>query len=251
MNDERDRGAAGSPGPNGAVRGVGGGRTRESSQGSAANAVPGQAPRVGVLSLQGDFACHRRTLEALGVEAVRVTLPRDLAGLDALILPGGESTTMLRLLESTGLRAPLEAFVRDRPVLGTCAGIILLGTEVSPLPHPPFAVLDVTVERNAYGRQIDSFSAEVEAPVLGGPFHAVFIRAPRIRRIGAGVEPIARRGEEPVGVRSGRTVGLCFHPELTQDLRFHRWFLERVANLSLPALAATESDAAAPGRENA
>jgi pyridoxal 5'-phosphate synthase pdxT subunit len=198
------------------------------------------APRVGVLSLQGDFACHRASLESLGVETRRVTLPVDLDGLDAMVLPGGESTTMQRLLSATGLRAPLESFVRERPVLGTCAGVILLGREAEYLPAPPFGVLDVAVDRNAYGRQIDSFHAELEAPVVGGAFHGVFIRAPRLRRVGPTVEVVARRGPdgqgEPVGVRSGRIVGLCFHPELTSDLRFHRWFLTEVAGLALPAL---------------
>jgi 5'-phosphate synthase pdxT subunit len=194
--------------------------------------------RVGVLALQGDFARHGASLEALGATVVPVRLPEHLAGLDALVLPGGESTTMLRLMESSGLRQPLADFVRERPVLGTCAGVILLGAEAAHLPHPPFAALDITVERNAYGRQIDSFSAEIEAPVVGGRFHAVFIRAPRIGRVGAGVEVVAWRGagaqREPVGVRSGRVVGLCFHPELTADLGFHRWFLGEVA--CLPAL---------------
>lgn len=201
------------------------------------------APRVGVLSLQGDFACHRAALESLGVDVQRVTLPRDLEGLEAIVLPGGESTTMLRLLAATGLLEPLEAFVRTRPVLGTCAGVILLGTGAAGLPAPPLGVLDAVVERNAYGRQIDSFHAELDAPVVGGVFHGVFIRAPRIRRVGAGVEIVARRGPdgagEPVGLRAGRIVGLCFHPELTSDLRFHRWFLAEVAGLSLPALAAS------------
>ena len=214
------------------------------------------APKVGVLSLQGDFACHRASLESLGVEARRVTLPRDLEGLEAIVLPGGESTTMLRLLAATGLRAPLEAFVRERPVLGTCAGVILLGHGAAGLPAPPLAVLDVAVERNAYGRQIDSFQAELFAPVVGGAFHGVFIRAPRILRVGEGVEVVARRwnergsekgGEpmgEPVGVRAGRVVGLCFHPELTSDLRFHRWFLTEVGGLRLPASEAPAGPAA-------
>ena len=205
------------------------------------------APTVGVLSLQGDFACHRASLESLGVQVRRVSLPRDLEGLEAIVLPGGESTTMLRLLAATGLRAPLEAFVRERPVLGTCAGVILLGGGAAGLPAPPLAVLDVAVERNAYGRQIDSFEAELEAPVVGGAFHGVFIRAPRIVRVGEGVEVVARRRSEPglgprmespgepVGVRAGRVVGLCFHPELTSDLRFHRWFLTEVAGLRLAA----------------
>ncbi len=207
------------------------------------------APRVGVLSLQGDFACHRASLESLGVEVQRVTLPRDLEGLEAIVLPGGESTTMLRLLAATGLRAPLAAFVREKPVLGTCAGVILLGSGAAGLPALPLGVLDATVERNAYGRQIDSFHAELEAPVVGGAFHGVFIRAPRIRRVGDGVEVVARRGREPVGLRAGRVVGLCFHPELTSDLRFHRWFLTEVAGLRLPGLgpAAARQTAAARG----
>ena len=197
--------------------------------------------RVGVLSLQGDFERHARTLETLGVEPVRVTAPPDLAGLAALVIPGGESTTMLRLLAATGLRAPLETFVRGHPVLGTCAGLILLARDSGPLPEPTLGVLDVVVERNAYGRQIDSFSDAVEAVPLGGSFPGVFIRAPRIRRVGPGVSVVAWRvgggagSSEPVGVRQGGTVGLCFHPELTGDLRLHRWFLEEVAMLSLPA----------------
>jgi 5'-phosphate synthase pdxT subunit len=203
-----------------------------------------------VLALQGDFERHEAALEALGAAVVRVALARDLDGLDALVLPGGESTTMLRLMGANGLRAPLEEFVRTRPVLGTCAGLILLGTEAEGLPAPPLRALDVSVERNAYGRQIDSFSAPLESPAVGGEFPGVFIRAPRIRRVADGVEVIAWRREggrrEPVGVRSGRIVGLCFHPELTLDLRFHRWFLTAVAGVSLPAPAE-----GAPAREEA
>lgn len=194
-----------------------------------------RVPNVGVLSLQGDFERHRASLEALGARVVRVSLPGHLEGLDALVLPGGESTTMLRLLEVTGLRAPLEAFVRSRPVLGTCAGVVLLGHGPGDLPAPPLGVLDIAVERNAYGRQVDSFSAPLETRVAAG-FRGVFIRAPRIRRVGPGVEVVARRAAdgEPVGVRAGRAVGLCFHPELTPDLSFHRWFLADVAGLALP-----------------
>ena len=198
--------------------------------------------RVGVLSLQGDFERHGRALETLGVEPVRVTLPGDLEDVQALVMPGGESTTMLRLLETTGLRAPLEAFVRARPVLGTCAGLILLAREAGELPAPPLGVLDVAVERNAYGRQIDSFSAEVEVPAVGGSFAGVFIRAPRIRSVGSGASVIARRGEEPVGVRQGLAVGLCFHPELTGDLRLHRWFLAEVAGLAVAAESAAAGE---------
>jgi 5'-phosphate synthase pdxT subunit len=214
-----------------------------------------QLPRVGVLALQGDFERHTAALESLGVEVVRVALPRDLERLDAIVLPGGESTTMLRLMSANGLREPLAAFVRERPALGTCAGVILLGTEADGLPAPTLGALDVSVERNAYGRQIDSFSEAVECPALGGTFPGVFIRAPRIRRVAETVDVIARRAGgsgagEPVGVRSGRVVGLCFHPELTSDLRFHRWFLTEVAGLALPAAEAGEP-AARPREEAA
>ena len=193
------------------------------------------------------------SLEALGARAMRVVTAADLEGLDALVMPGGESTTMLRVMAVNGLREPLERFVRERPVMGTCAGVILLGTESSGLPAPTLGVLDLTVERNAYGRQIDSFSEPIDAPVVGGTFPGVFIRAPRIRRVGNGVDVIARRTPEkggapegePVAVRAGLAVGLCFHPELTSDLRFHRWFLSDVAGLSLPAAA---ESAAVPAR---
>jgi len=196
-------------------------------------------PRVGILSLQGDFARHGAALAALGAEPVRISRPEHLPDLEALIMPGGESTTMLRLLEATGLRAPLEAFVKGRPVLGTCAGLVLLAKEAGALPAPTLGLLDVSVERNAYGRQVDSFSCLLEVPALGGPFDAVFIRAPRIRRVGPGVEVVARAaGGEPVAVRAGRVAGLAFHPELTPDHRFHRWFLAEVAGLALPVESA-------------
>src|SRR6185436_9490590 len=150
-------------------------------------------PRVGVLSLQGDFAKHRDALEAIGAEPGRVSLPRDLEGLDALVLPGGESTTMLRLIEATGLREPLQRFVHEKPVLGTCAGVILLSRESDRLPFPTLGALDVTTTRNAYGRQIDSFDAPLDAPDFGDGLEGVFIRAPRITRVGAGVQVIAWR----------------------------------------------------------
>jgi len=217
-----------------------------------------RVPRVGVLALQGDFACHAASLGALGVDGRRVARPQDLDGLDALVLPGGESTTMLRLIESQRLREPLERFLPEKPVLGTCAGVILLGGDSAPLPAPPFGVLDVSVERNGYGRQIDSFCAEIEAKAVGGRFPGVFIRAPRIRRVGPSVEVVAWRrsdgaeeASEPVGVRRGNTVGLTFHPELTSDLRFHRWFLAEVAGLDVPEApvsGATTGTPAARGR---
>jgi len=200
--------------------------------------------RVGVLGLQGDFERHARSIEALGLESARVSLPEHLEDLAALILPGGKSSTMLNLLESTGLRAPLERFVRERPVLATCAGLILLAREADRLERPTLGVLDVAVGRNAYGRQVHSFTERVHMPALGGAFPGVFIRAPRITSVGPLAEVIATRelpggrDGEVVGVRSGRAVGLCFHPELTSDLRVHRWFLSDVAALSVPAASA-------------
>jgi 5'-phosphate synthase pdxT subunit len=206
-------------------------------------------PRVGVLSLQGDFERHGVALAALGAEPVRVTQPAHLEGLAALIVPGGESTTMLRLLEATGLRAPLEAFVRTRPVLGTCAGLVLLAREAGTLPAPTLGLLDIAVERNAYGRQIDSFSRAIEIPAVGGAFDAVFIRAPRIRDVGPGVEVVARAADgEPVAVRAGRIAGLAFHPELTGDRRLHRWFLTEVAGLTLSNGAGPGAPTAGAGR---
>ena len=190
---------------------------------------------MGVLSLQGDFALHAAALSELGCEPVRVSLPEHLHALAALVLPGGESTTMLRLLDSTGLRAPLERAVRELPVLGTCAGLILLAREADKLPRPTFGVLDITAARNAWGRQVHSFAGPVSVPGLGGDLQGVFIRAPRITRVGAGIQVIARYGDEPVGVRHGRVAALAFHPELTGDRRLHAWFLRDVAGLSLAA----------------
>jgi len=190
---------------------------------------PAGAPRVGLLSLQGDYEKHREALRTLDAEAVRVSLPEHLAGLDALIVPGGESTTMLRLLEATGLRSGVERFVRTKPVLGTCAGLILLSRTADRLPAPTLGVIDVTTERNAWGRQVHSFSAPVDVAPLGGPFDGVFIRAPRVTRVGRGVEVFATLDGEPVGVRQGRAAALTFHPELTGDPRLHAWFLREVA----------------------
>lgn len=189
------------------------------------------APRVGLLSLQGDFERHREALLPLGAEVLRVSLPEHLAGLDALILPGGESSTMLRLLDATGLRAGVERFVREKAVLGTCAGLILLAKGADRLPAPTLGVLDITAERNAWGRQVHSFSGAVDVAPLAGPFDGVFIRAPRITRVGRGVEVVATLAGEPVGVRQGRVAAFTFHPELTPDPRLHAWFLREVAGL--------------------
>lgn len=191
------------------------------------------APRVGVLSLQGDYAKHGEMLRGLGAEAVRVSLPEHLHALDALVLPGGESSTMLRLLDATGLRTPLERFVRTKPVLGTCAGLIVLAKDADRLPSPPLAVIDITAVRNGYGRQVHSFHDAVDVAPLAGAFDGVFIRAPRITGVGRGVEVIATREGEPVGVRQGRAVAIAFHPELTSDSRLHAWFLRDVAGLAV------------------
>lgn len=199
-----------------------------------ANAAPqGAAPRVGVLSLQGDFEKHGVMLRALGCEAVRVSLPEHMSGLDALILPGGESSTMLRLLEHTGLRAPIEKWVRHKPVLGTCAGLILLARSADKLPRPSLGAIDIDAARNAWGRQVHSFTDAVEVAAFADPFAGVFIRAPRIERVGRAVQVIATYRGEPVGVRQGSAVAITFHPELTDDTRLHAWFLTEVAGLAV------------------
>ncbi len=189
-----------------------------------------------MLSLQGDFALHAAALRDAGAEPVRVSLPEHLdASLAALVLPGGESSTMLRLLDSTGLRSTLETFVREKPVFGTCAGLLLLAQDADRLPRPTLAALDIDARRNAWGRQVHSFTADVAAEPAGGNVPGVFIRAPRITRVGRGVQVIARLGEEPVGVRQGKLVALTFHPELTPDRMLHRWFLRDVAGLPVTA----------------
>ncbi len=198
-----------------------------------AEAIPGK-PLVGVFALQGDFARHRAAWERAGARTREVRTAADFAGLDALSLPGGESTTMLRLLGVLGLRAAFDDAVRRLPVFATCAGAILLGKGAAHLPAPTCGTIDVDVLRNAYGRQIDSFEAAVDAPAFGGsaPVTGVFIRAPRFTRVGPGVEVVARLDGEPVGVRDGRHVALAFHPELTDDARPFAWFLRTVLGAS-------------------
>lgn len=182
--------------------------------------------RVGVLALQGAFREHRQALERLGESVREVRLPRDLVGLRALLLPGGESTTMARLAASTGLDTALKDFHQAGGALwGTCAGAILLAREVrNPGVQPRLALIDLTVERNAYGRQVDSFEAEVQVNGLGA-FHGVFIRAPRIVRTGPSVEVLAEYRGDPVIARQGRVWVSTFHPELSGDDRLHAEFL--------------------------
>ncbi len=183
--------------------------------------------RIGVVAIQGDFAAHVRALTAAGVEAVAVRKPSDLVGLAGLVMPGGESTAMLHGMRRDGLEVALADFLAARrPVLGTCAGLILLARSVSAPPQRSFGVLDVDVRRNAYGTQLDSFRSVVDAGSAFPGLSAVFIRAPRIVRAGPGVEVLARVEGDPVLVRAGATWGATFHPELSDDDRVLRAWLE-------------------------
>jgi 5'-phosphate synthase pdxT subunit len=184
--------------------------------------------RVGVLGLQGDFSEHLGRLREIGADGVDVRRPEQLDDIDALIIPGGESTTIGKLAQNYGIIPKL----RDRaaagmPVWGTCAGAIFLAKDVPGHPHPLAELMDITVERNAFGRQIDSFEADLDVEGLsGGPFHAVFIRAPKITRIGSAVTVLARLADGTVvAARDGNLLATSFHPELTHDERFHRLFL--------------------------
>jgi pyridoxal 5'-phosphate synthase pdxT subunit len=180
---------------------------------------------VGVLALQGGFAPHVRILRGLGRTVREVRHCRDVDGLGALVLPGGESTAMLELMQGEPWLDALRAFAaRGGALLGTCAGIILLAREVDP-PQPSAGLLDVVVARNAYGRQTDSFEAPVSTAGSDTPLRGVFIRAPRIRAVGAGASVLARVGEAPVAVREGRVLGITFHPELVDDDRMHRMLI--------------------------
>jgi pyridoxal 5'-phosphate synthase pdxT subunit len=178
--------------------------------------------KIGVLALQGDFEAHSKALLRVGAEPVEVRSAADLQKIDGLVIPGGESSTMLKLLEIENLLEPLREFGRRSPIFGTCAGAILLATEVINPSQASLGLMDIAVERNAYGRQLDSFIGEVSAPALGDPMPALFIRAPRIRRVGPGVEVLGKHGGEPVLVRQDNVVAATFHPELTTDRRLHR-----------------------------
>ncbi|HEX7095104.1 MAG TPA: pyridoxal 5'-phosphate synthase glutaminase subunit PdxT [Acidimicrobiales bacterium] len=184
--------------------------------------------KVGVLALQGAFARHAQAIERLGAAPREVRVPGDLADIDALILPGGESTTMSKLLESQGLFDPIAARIADGlPVLGTCAGMILLATEVldGRSDQRCFGAIELAVRRNAYGRQIDSFETDLRVRGLDDPFRAVFIRAPAVERVGPGVEVLAELDGAPVLCAAGRVLVASFHPELTDDLRLHQRLL--------------------------
>jgi len=193
--------------------------------------MPTTTMKIGVLALQGDFDAHRRRIEELGAEVVLVKKPEQLNEIDGLIIPGGESGTFLKLLGKDGF-AKLKDFVRAKPTFGTCAGCILLAAEVENPKQTGLGALDITVRRNAYGRQINSSIRE--GRFLNEPIEMVFIRAPKIERVGEGVEVIATEGKDkdevPVLVRKGKTLAATFHPELSADPRIHKYVLELVAN---------------------
>lgn len=191
---------------------------------------------VGVLALQGAFIEHEKTLHDLGATAVEVRLPHHLDALDALIIPGGESTTIGKLAVTFNLLEPLRLFAQTRPVWGTCAGMIMLAKDIG-RAQPLIGVMDITVDRNAFGRQVDSFETDLTVPELGAqPFHAVFIRAPLVRSVGEGVQVLSRLEDGGiVAVRQKHWLATAFHPELTPDNRFHRYFLREVAGLPVTA----------------
>jgi 5'-phosphate synthase pdxT subunit len=190
--------------------------------------------RIGVLALQGAFREHRLALDRLGHEAVEVRLPEQLDGLDGLIIPGGESTTMVKLMATYGFDRALPAFhAAGGAIWGTCAGAIVVADEVVGYPEQPrLGLIDLAVERNAYGRQIASFETDLEVRGFDRPFHAIFIRAPRIARVGPGVVVVASYSGDPVAVRQGRVMATVFHPELSGDDRWHAYFAGAVASVS-------------------
>lgn len=187
--------------------------------------------KIGVMALQGAFAEHLTILSHLQIEALPVRLPQEIVGLDGLIIPGGESTTMVSLMKEYDLTAPIRELALDGfPIMGTCAGMVLLAEHVSGMNAETIGAMDIGVKRNAFGRQVDSFETNLEIPAIGElPFHAVFIRAPYIEQAGDGVEILAKL-PNGVGVaaRQGKMVALAFHPELTSDLRLHAYFMSIV-----------------------
>jgi 5'-phosphate synthase pdxT subunit len=183
---------------------------------------------IGVLALQGDYDAHRQTLNRLGVETVLVRKPEELDDIDGLVIPGGESSTFLKFLEREGFLSKLRDFVSHKPSFGTCAGAILLAKDVVNPQQASLGVLDIAIERNAYGRQIDSSIMTAPTKLDGPPLEMVFIRAPRIERVGKQVQVLAERDGHPVLVREGKILAATFHPELSNDSRVHELFLEMV-----------------------
>ncbi len=184
--------------------------------------------RVGVLALQGDFEAHQKALERAGAEAVEVRSAAQLSDVDALVIPGGESTTMLKLIDAERMFEPLRHFGETRPIFGTCAGAILLASKVTNPEQPSLGLMDMDVERNAYGRQLDSRIARLQPQDMDGELEAVFIRAPVIRRVGEEAKVLARYGGDPVLVEQGRHMVATFHPELSGDPRVHELFLAKL-----------------------
>src|SRR5262249_55453877 len=190
---------------------------------------------IGVLALQGDFDAHRKRLEELGAEVVLVRKPEQLDAIDGLVIPGGESSTFLKLLGADGFEK-LKQFVRVKPTFGTCAGAILLANEVENPKQNGLGVLDIRIRRNAYGRQLESSIRE--GKLNGSPMEMVFIRAPKIERMGPEVEVLATEGKDPVAVRQGKVMAATFHPELSHDSRMHRTFLDLVRKLEFLGIVA-------------
>ncbi|EKF23986.1 pyridoxal 5'-phosphate synthase, glutaminase subunit Pdx2 [Mycolicibacterium hassiacum DSM 44199] len=194
------------------------------------------APRVGVLALQGDTREHLAALREAGAETTTVRRVRELEAVDALVIPGGESTTMSHLLREFELLEPLRARLAEgMPAYGSCAGMILLASEILDAGEPgraaePLKAIDMTVRRNAFGRQVDSFEADLDFVGIDGPVHAVFIRAPWVERVGPDVEVLSRAGEHIVAVRQGKRFATAFHPEMTGDRRIHRLFVSALAD---------------------
>lgn len=184
--------------------------------------------KIGVLAIQGDFDAHRKMLQRLGAEVVLVKKPGQLDEVAGLVIPGGESSTFLNFLREQGFLEKLKEFVRVKPAFGTCAGAILLATDVENPPQESLGALDIHIRRNAYGRQVDSSIREAACQLGAGPLEMVFIRAPRITQVGPGVEVLARANQDPVLVRQGNVMAATFHPELGDDTRIHQAFLDLV-----------------------
>jgi|SRR5579871_80634 len=186
--------------------------------------------KVGVLALQGDFEAHERALKQAGAEPVEIRSADQLANIDGLIIPGGESTTMLKLLQEENMLEPLRQFGRQKPIFGTCAGAILLARDVISPPQPSLALMDIGIERNGYGRQLDSHIARLQPEGQDGDIEAVFIRAPIIRRVGEEAKVLARHNGDPVLVEEGKHLAATFHPELSGDTRIHQMFLDKIGS---------------------
>jgi 5'-phosphate synthase pdxT subunit len=187
--------------------------------------------KIGVLALQGAVTEHIVMLSALDTEAIPIRLPSELSGLDALVIPGGESTTISKMLSDYGLTEPIRNLAnKGFPLFGTCAGLVLLAKKVSNLDMEPIGAMDIEVKRNAFGRQVDSFESDLKIPALGNrAFQGIFIRAPIIEKAKRNVEILCQLNGNPVAVRQGKLLGCAFHPELTGDLRLHRYFINLIA----------------------